>query len=132
MPASMPRRWMKASIALLRPLALLLMMFILVRDGLGENPVVDQIEIAAHAPQVADGGSHCSFERPVVLDNDVGADPDLPIGMCEFNCSPWCLEASRGSGGHAGQRRRDLRDDPSFRQPGFEAHIVDLPRSKEA
>jgi hypothetical protein len=95
MPASMPRRWMKASIALLRPLALLFMMFIFFGDGLGENLAVDQIEIPAHAPQVADRGSHCSFESPVVLDNDVGADPDLPIGVRKFNRSPWRLEPSR-------------------------------------
>src|SRR3954452_9787907 len=114
MPASMPRRWMKASIALLRPVALLLMMFIFVRDGLGENFVVDQLELPAHAPQVAYGGSQCSFERPVVLDNDVGADPDLPIGVCKFNRSPWRLEPAGGSGCHAGQRCRDLRDDAGF------------------
>ena len=66
MPASMPRRWMKASIALLRPMALLLMMVIFFCDGLGENLVVDQIEIPANASQVADGGSHRSFERSPV------------------------------------------------------------------
>src|ERR1700704_2599941 len=98
MPASMPRRWMKASIALLRPMALLFMMVIFFRDGLGENLVVDQIEIPANASQVADGGSHCSFERPVVLGDDVGTDPDLPIGVCKLNRSPWRLEPSRGSG----------------------------------
>src|SRR3977135_1678939 len=103
MPASMPRRWMKASIALLRPVALLLMMVIFFCDDLGENLVVDQIEIPAHASQVADGGSHCSAVRPVVFGDDVGTAPDLPIGMGKLNRSPWRLEPSGGSGGHAGQ-----------------------------
>ena len=115
MPASIPRRWMKASIALLRPLALLLMLVLFFRDGLGEKLVIDQIEIPAHASQVADGGSHRRFERPVVLNDDVGTDPDLPIGVCKLNRSPWRLEPSGGSGGHAGQGRRDLRDGAGFR-----------------
>lgn len=115
MPASMPRRRMKASIALLRPVALLLMMVVFFRDGLGENLMVDQIEIPAHASQVADGGSHRGFERPIVLGDDVGTDPDRPIGVCKLNRSPWRLEPSRRSGCHAGQGCRDLKDGAGFR-----------------
>jgi hypothetical protein len=42
---------MKVSIALLRPMALLFMMALFFGDNLGENLVIDQIEIPAHAPQ---------------------------------------------------------------------------------
>src|SRR5271154_5982962 len=101
MPASMPRRRMKASIALLRPVALLLIVVRLLRDHLRENLVVDQIEVSAHPAQVPQSGARRSFESPVVIGNDVGPDPDLTVRMGEFDRSPRRLELSRGSGGHA-------------------------------
>jgi hypothetical protein len=55
---------MKASIALLRPMALLFMMALFFGDGLGEYLVVDQIQIPAHASQVADGGSTVASSVP--------------------------------------------------------------------
>jgi hypothetical protein len=71
---------MKALITLLRPVGLL-RMILFSSDGFGENLLVDQVEIPAHAPQIADGGSQGSFERSAFLDDDVSTDLDRPISV---------------------------------------------------
>src|SRR5947209_11466609 len=114
MSASMPRRWMKASIALLRPLALLFIVALFLRDGLGKSFIVDQIEVSADAAQSACRGSHRCLQRSVLLYDDILSDSDFSIGVGEFDCTPRRLEPARRSGRHASQGGRDLRDCTAF------------------
>src|SRR5262245_36636903 len=95
MPASTPRRRMKASIALLRPPALLRIHALLLRDGLGKPLLVDQIEVAADAAQVANGRADRGFQGSVILDNNVGPDVDLARRMRELHRAPRRLKPPR-------------------------------------
>src|SRR5262245_19264600 len=132
MPASMPRRWMKASIALLSPLALLLIQALFLRHGVGKTLFVDQIDVPADTTQVANGGADRGFQRSVILNDNAGPDLDRAICMGELYRAPRGLEPTRRPRCHTGQRGRNLRDDPRRRKVGFQADIVDLARSQEA
>src|SRR5436190_21293963 len=131
-PASMPRRWMKASIALLSPLALLFISALFVRNGVGKNFFVNQTEVSADAAQIANGGADGSFQRSVILDDNVGPNLDLTICMGKLCRAPRRLEPPGRSGRHAGQCSRNLRDGPRFRKFGFQADVADLAWSQEA
>src|SRR6185436_14689953 len=130
MPASIPRRWMKASIALLSPLALLLISALFLRHGVGETLFVDQTEVPADTTQVADGGADGGFQHSIIVNGNVGSDLDRAICMGELYRAPGGLEPTRRAGGHARQRCRNLRDDPCLRKLGFQADVVDLTRSQ--
>src|SRR5262245_23153094 len=119
MAASMPRRWMKASIALLSPLALLLIQALFLRHGLGKTLFVNQIDVPADTTQVANGGADRGFQRSVLLNHNVGSDLDRAICMGELYRAPRGLEPTRRPRRHAGQRGRNLRDNPRLRKFGF-------------
>ena len=44
------------------------------RDGLGKPLLVDQVEVAANAAQVANGRADRGFQRSVILNDNVGPD----------------------------------------------------------
>src|ERR1700749_1817004 len=98
MPASMPRRRMNASTALLSPFdlfALLLMWALFIRNGVAKNFFVDQIEVSADAAQVANRGADRGFPQSIVLDENVGPDVDLAVRMGKFYRPPRRLESTR-------------------------------------
>src|ERR1700674_5467291 len=102
MPASIPRRCMKASIALLSPLALLLILALFLRHGVGKNLFVNQIEVPADTAQVANGGADRGFQRSVIMNHNVGSDLDRTICMGKLYRAPRGLEPTRRSGRHTG------------------------------
>src|SRR6476661_9764261 len=112
MPASIPRRWMKASIALLSPRALLLILALFLRHRVGKNLFVNQIEVPADTAQVANGGTDRGFQRSVILNGNIGSDLDRATCMGELYCAPGGLEPARRPSRHTGQSGCYLRDNP--------------------
>lgn len=51
------------------------------REDVGKNLFINEIDISADAAQVTDGGADGGFQHPVILHNDVAPDLNLAIRM---------------------------------------------------